>query len=222
MTQLLYERHSVNLHLTIVKRHIRLARKINGAEQLAISIEPFFTDLQTKVAAADLAKEECEHKRDLLALKDALLDDKVRDLGEACKKYDRDNPGSLVTALLFPEGVTPVIFAPVESEPTEVGKLIVGLQNLGRGHALAVHMEPLQTAVGEVKTAIDELYVAIEAQKTAEAFEAIAKVKLTRQYEQNFYAAGSKFGKQFAKRLFPDINPPAKVETAEEKPEETK
>lgn len=216
MAQLLYERHSVNVHLNTVKRHIRLARQINGAETLAASIEPYYTDLATKATSANLAKEECEHKRDLLALKDALLDDKVRDLNEACKKHDRDNPGSQVAALLFPAGVSPVIFAPVEAEPTEVAKLIIGIQNLGSGNALISHIEPLQAAIDAVKAAIAELYTAIEAQKTAEATEDISKVKLTRQYEQNFYAAGAKFGKAFAGRLFPAIRAtPKKIEEEE-------
>lgn len=205
MAQFLYEHHSVNVHLNTVKRHIRLARQINGADQLAAVIEPFYTDLLAKATASGLAKEECEHKRDLLALKDALLDDKVRDLSEACKKYDRDNPGISVTKLLFPAAISPIIFAPVESEPTEVAKLIIGLQNLGGRNPLVAHIEPMQAAIDAVKTAFTELYAAIEVQKTAEASEAIAKVKLTRQYEQNFYAAGSKFGKTFAGRLFPAI-----------------
>lgn len=222
MAQLLYEHHSVNVHLNTVKRHIRLAKQIKGAEELATSIEPFYTDLQTKAAASGLAKGECEHIRDMLALKDTLLDDKVRDLNEACKKQDRDNPGISVTTLLFPEGVSPVIYAPVESEPTEVGKLIIGIQNLGSGHVLASHIAPLQGAIDAVKAAIAELYAAIEAQKTAEASEAIAKVKLTRQYEQNFYAAGSKFGKAYASRLFPALRKPSKKEEEDETSEEVK
>jgi len=222
MAQLLYDRHSVNVHLNTVKRHIRLARQINGAETLAASIEPFYTDLAAKAVNSDLAKEECEHKRDLLALKDALLDDKVRDLNEACKKYDRDNPGISVTTLLFPGGISPVIFAPVESEPTEVSKLIIGIQNLGRGHVLAAQVEFLQAAIDAVKAAIAELYTAIEAEKTAEAIEAIAKVKLTRQYEQNFYAAGAKFGKAFAGRLFPAIRAASKKVDEEQNSEDVK
>jgi hypothetical protein len=222
MAQLLNDRNSTKVHLNTTKRHIRLARQIKGAEELATAIEPWYTDLAAKAVNSNLAKEECEHKRDLLALKDALLDDKVRDLYEACKKHDRDNPGISVTTLLFPGGVSPVIYAPVESEPTEVSKLIIGIQNLGRGHALAAQVEFLQAAIDAVKAAIAELYTAIEAQKTAEAFEAIAKVKLTRQYEQNFYAAGSKFGKAFAGRLFPAIYSPPKGGTGEESEKEVK
>ena len=50
MAQLLYERHSTNVHLNFVKRHIRLARQFKGAEELVTAIEPFYNELAAKVA----------------------------------------------------------------------------------------------------------------------------------------------------------------------------
>jgi hypothetical protein len=50
----------------------------------------------------------------------------------------------------------------------------------------------------------------------AEALEALAKVNLTRQYEQNIYMASSKFGKTFANRLFPSIKVTGKSEPDDE------
>ena len=216
MAQFLYDRHSTNVHLNIVKRHIRLARQDKGADELITVIEPLFNELESKASIAEGLKRETESKRDSLAFKDALLDDKVRDLSEACKKYDRDNPGSSVFNLLFPGGLSTVVYAPVESEPTAVEKLILAIQNLGENHLLAGHIAPLQAAVGESKSAIDELHTAINAEKMADAAVAIAKVNLTRQYEQNIYAANSKFGKTYANRLFPTISMPAKTENGAE------
>ncbi len=216
MAQQLYERHSTNVHLSIVKRHIRLARQIKGAEELVIVIEPFYNELAAKVADALKATEETEYKRDLLAFTDVSLDDKVRDLHEACKKYDRDHPGIPLTTLLFPEGISPFIYAPVETEPTLVEKLILSIQSLGGGHPLAEHVSELQAAVDNSKSAIDELKAAITAEKMAEALEAIAKVNLTRQYEQNIYAASAKFGKTFANRMFPAIKTNGKNEPDDE------
>lgn len=216
MAQLLYERHSTNVHLNIVKRHIRLARQFKGAEELVTAIEPYCNELAAKAANSISASEETECKRDLLALADISLDDKVRDLGEACKKYDRDHPGIPVSALLFPEGISPFIYAPIETEPTLVEKLILGLQSLGEGHPLTEHIGALQDAINNSKTAINELKGAITTEKMAEALEAIAKVNLTRQYEQNIYMASSKFGKSFANRLFPQIFNTTKGEIATE------
>ena len=216
MAQLLYERHSTNVHLNIVKRHIRLARQFKGAEELVTAIEPFYNELAAKAANTISATEETECKRDSLALADISLDDKVRDLNEACKKYDRDHPGIPVSAMLFPEGTSAFIYAPVETEPTLVEKLILGIQGLGEGHPLAEHIGTLQDAIDKSKTAINELKATITAEKMAEALEAIAKVNLTRQYEQNIYAASSKFGKAYANRLFPQIFTATKSETAVE------
>jgi hypothetical protein len=161
MAQLLYERHSTNVHLNIVKRHIRLARQFKGAEELVTAIEPCYNELAAKAANTTTATEETECKRDSLALADVLLDDKVRDLNEACKKYDRDHPGIPVSALLFLEGTSPFIYAPIETEPTLVEKLILGVQSLGEGHPLAEHIGTLQDAINTSKTAIADLKDAI-------------------------------------------------------------
>jgi hypothetical protein len=216
MAQLLYERHSTAVHLNATKRHIRLARQFKGTEELVAAIQPYYADLAAKAASTAAAAEETECKRDFVALTDVLLDDRVRDLAESCKKYDRDHPGIPVSALLFPEGTSPFIYAPVETEPTLVEKLILGIQSLGEGHPLAEHIGALQAAVANCKTAIADLKTAITAEKMAEALEAIAKVNLTRQYEQNIYAASSKFGKTFANRLFPAIKATGKTEPDEE------
>lgn len=218
MAQLLYERHSTNVHLNIVKRHIRLARQFKGAEALVTAIEPFYNELAAKAANTTDATDETECKRDLLAFTDVSLDDKVRDLYEACKKYDRDHPGIPVTTLLFPDGISTVIYAPLETEPTLIEKLILGLQSLGGEHPLFAHIPILQDTLIHINQAISELKAAITSEKMAEGLEAIAKMNLTRQYEQNIYAAGSKFGKAFANRLFPAINIAPKVEK-EEKPD---
>jgi len=216
MAQFLYDRHSTNVHLNIVKRHIRLARQAKGAEELVTTIEPLYNELETKASIAEASARETESKRDFLAFKDALLDDKVRDVNEACKKYDRDNPGSSVFNLLFPDGLSPVVYAPIESEPTMVEELILAIQNLGENHLLFGHILPLQAAISESKNAIDELHAAITAKKMADAAVGIAKVNLTRQYEQNIYAANSKFGKTYANRLFPAISAPGKTENGTE------
>jgi hypothetical protein len=216
MAQFLNEKHSINVHLSIVKRHIRLSRHIKGAEDLGSAIEPPYTDLVTKSANAATVAEDTEFKRDLVSFKDTLLDDRVRDVNEAAKKYDRDHPGLAITTLLFPEGTSPIIYAPIEDAPTVVEKLILKIQNLGEGHPLAEQIAPLQVAIDESKAAIEALHVAIAAQKTADALTNIAKANLTRQYEQNIYAAGAKFGKVFANRLFPPINKTTKSGTNSE------
>lgn len=222
MAQFLYERHSFNVHLRTVKRHIRLCRQVKGAQELVSAIEPFYTDLVQKNTQATLLSEETEFKRDSLLFFDANLDDKVRDVFEASKKYDRDNPGLKVSPTLFPAGTSPIVYAPVEAEPSVVATLIKSIQNLGEGHTLAEHIPVLQAAIDEVNAAIEELHAAIKAEKAAEADAIISKGNLTRQYSQNILNASLKFGKEYANRLFPPINQAAKVENEGENAKEQK
>jgi len=108
MAQLLNDKHSINVHLSIVKRHIRLSRQIKGAEDLGSVIEPPYTDLVTKSANAATVAEDTEFKRDMASYKNTLLGDRVRDVNEAAKKYDRDHLGLAITTLLFPEGTSAI------------------------------------------------------------------------------------------------------------------
>lgn len=215
MAQFLYERHSTKVHLNAAKRHMRLARQIKGAEEFATAIEPACNELAEKAAATTLATENCETKRDLVILMDSILDDKLRDVSEGGKKYDRDNPGTDLTTLLFPQGLSSMIYAPLASEPAEADKVVLALRSLGSDHPLNAHILPLQTAINDCKNSLNELHVAITAEKSDEALEAIAKLNLTRKYAQNIHAASLKFGKQFINRLFPAIRIPKKSEEAD-------
>ncbi|MFA9388752.1 MAG: hypothetical protein ACERKD_03040 [Prolixibacteraceae bacterium] len=211
MAQLLYERQSSKLVLNTVKRHRRLSRQTKGAEEYANTIESGYNALTEKVKATEQAAENYENMYDQMVLTDAQLDDKVRDLAEASKKYDRDHPGELTGSLLFPNGATPIMYVSYNDEPALVDQLILKINVLGAEHALAVHIEPLQTAVDASKAAISALNNSIEAKKMAEALEQIAKINLIRQYAQNIYAAYGRFGKPFTKRLFPRITIPSKA-----------
>jgi hypothetical protein len=201
---------------------MRLGRQVKGAQELVTAIEPFYTDLVQKTNQVDILSEETEFKRDSVALADANLDDKVRDLYEACKKYDRDHPGLKISARLFPAGTTPVVYAPTEAEPTMVADLIKAIQNLGEGHPLAEHIPLLQAAIADVRTAIEELHVAINAERDAEGTALLSKNNLTQQYGENIHNASIKFGNEYANRLFPPIKPKAKAEETKEKETEAK
>lgn len=210
MAQLLYERHSSKVVLNTVKRHRRLSRQTKGAEEYSTVIEPVFTALTEKQKATEQAIENYETMYDQMVLADAQLDDKVRDLAEASKKYDRDHPGELTGKLLFPNGTTPIMYVSYKDEPALVDKLILRVNELGAEHALATLKEPLQTTVEASKLAINALNASDEAKNTAEALEHIAKLNVIKQYEQNIYTAYGKFGKSFCKRLFPKITIPSK------------
>jgi hypothetical protein len=222
MAQLLNERHSVNVHLNTVRRHIRIAHQIKGAEELAATIEPHFNNLLEKWKVKNSYSEEVESKRDTVILKDALLDDKVRDLHEGCKKYDRDHPGLTITNQIFPGSLSVIIYAPLKSEPTEVEKLLIKVKELGAGHELAAFVAPLEQAISECKEALSDLQLAMDDEAKAKAHESFAKFNLARQYEQNYFDAGTKFGKQFASRLFPSIKSKKRMEEGQEPESEPK
>lgn len=109
-----------------------------------------------------------------------------------------------------------MVFASSQKKSSETDRLILRINDLGAEQELHAMVEPLQTALANSKNALNALNQSIEEVKTAEALELIAKINLVRQYEQNDYAVSSRFGKQFANRLFPKITLPAKPQEDED------
>ena len=206
MAQLLFERHSPATCLSVCMRHIRLLRQMKGTDDLVAAIDPYRVALLSRKNGTETAAENKTAGYDLLVLTDALLDDKVRNLSDDCKQYDRNNPGRPVFNVIFPEGnITAIIRTKMEEEPDVVNALIKRVESLGTDHPVAKHVALLQTAIDNSNKVIADYKATIEALKSEEALEEIAKTNLIRQYELNYYEALKKFGKVYANRLFPTI-----------------
>jgi hypothetical protein len=187
-------------------RHIRLSRQMKGTDDLIAAIDPYRVALLSRKSWTETAAENKTAGYDLLVLTDALLDDKVRNLSDDCKQYDRNNPGRPVFNVIFPEGnITSIIRIKMEEEPEAVNALIKRVESLGADHLVAKHGALLQTAVANSNKVIADYKATIDALKSDEALEEIAKTNLIRQYELNYYEALKKFGKIYANRLFPTI-----------------
>ena len=207
MAQLLYDRHSTKIHLSIVRRHKRLCRQIPGAEALITAIDPFHNDLLEKQSATWEAEENKEGAYDDVQFHDRNLDDRVRSVYEKGKQYGRENPGRPVLKLIFPDGkFSGITNAPLREEPDEVAQLVTRIEALGADHELHAHVAYLNEGIEKCRQALEAYYEAIKQQKLKEAAEEISKSNLGRQYEFNYLDAVKKFGRNFANRLFPVIN----------------
>lgn len=205
MAQFLKDNHSANVHQNIVRRCLRLCRQVKNADEFATALEPFFDDFKAKRAALIAARENTENLYDSKVLADTNLGDKLQDLSEDCKKYDRNNPGSELLPLLFPNGVSRIMAVSYDNEPAEVEKIILKINDLGAEHPIAAHVPVLQESVNTCKAAIDANNTAKNAFDQAKTLLNIAKGNLNKQYEKTIYAASGKFGKKYAERLFPAI-----------------
>jgi hypothetical protein len=179
---------------------------MKGTDDLIAAIDPFRVVLLARKNETEIAAENKTAGYDLLVLNDSLLDDKVRNLSEDCKHYDRENPGRPVHSVIFPEGnITSIIRLKMEEEPEGVDKLIKRIEALGANHPISKQIPLLQAAIENSKKVISDYQNAINTLKSVEAMEEIAKTNLIRQYELNYYEALKKFGKIYANRLFPII-----------------
>ncbi len=206
MAQMLFDRDSTDKHLNATRRHMRFCKKIKGAETLHSAIEPHYNVLLTRQEAR-LAKVTLrEDARDDLDFADNILDDVVRNIFDACKKYDREHPTARVLMTIFPEGkFGDLINLPVEEEPETLDNLVLRLQSLGEEHSLYKEADILMASIENSKALVTAVKNAAKEEKIAAVEEAMAQAALRNQYEKNYLQARSMFKRAVAERIFPKI-----------------
>ena len=195
---------STDSHLDISKRHIRLCKRIKGAEDLAAAITPSITNLKEKHEIRSACEDDKTAAYDDMQFNDAALDDVIRNLSAGAKQYDRTHPGRSVHSMLFPDGKTTTITeASLSAEPDKAEQVLQRVKGFEEGHELVSYQLPLESAIAVCRKGISSYQNMITAVKTALADEEIAQADLRKQYEFNYLDAVKIFGKSFANRLFP-------------------
>lgn len=205
MAQMLRDADSSEKHLSVSRRHMRLCRKLKGAEFLIATIEPLHTRLVSTLAAknqANEAEEDALDDRDACGREAA---DALRTASERAKQHDRDNLGGNVHAVVFPEGgFSSFINSNGTTSAPSCHLIATRIQSLGATHPLA----PLAMELKNHGDTIDAVQTTfgdkLRARKLAEAEDELAQAALRRAYEDNWLDAQKKFGKS-ADRLFPRL-----------------
>jgi len=200
---MLFDRDSTVLHLSLARRHERLARRYQQ-NVLAAAILAATNGLKTKHELAGDRELDRQSAYDGVLAADGDLDDGFRGLFNSAENYDRDNVGARTLALLFPEGgFGSIIDQPLAQEPSTAEAMATKVEGLEAGHPLAPHAAKLRTLAAGVREALTALDTAVRVQKSAEAEEELAQGVLRRQYEANYLDARKALGRTIAERLFP-------------------
>lgn len=211
MATLLNDNMSSETHLSKGNRHVRLCKRIQGAEQLIANIQPAIDDLKAKAAKTSEQKDLREAAQDDVMYNDALLDDAVRNVSDETKLFDRKNSGRLVYTLLFPDGkYSDIVRASLSKELNLAEQLAKRIENLGAEHKLNSLLSPLNTAIEGLRSSRSKLDAQETKVKMASAVEESAQAELRKQYEFNFHDAAKLFGKKYADRLFPKVSSSSK------------
>lgn len=203
MARLLADRDSTNLHLSLARRHERLARRY-GQAGLAAPLAALVADLKSKQTQAEEKLLDRQSAYDDVIAADGDLDDSIRNLYNSAEIHDRANPGATTLPILFPEGgFGAIIEEPTPQQPATADALATKVSGLGQNHPLAIHAQSITQRAEDVRSALRALDSAVRAQKTAEAEEELAQAAMRRQYEVNYFEARKTLGRVVAERLFP-------------------
>jgi len=199
------------------ERHLRLCTQSKNGAKYADLIKLFYNDFEDKRDVYKKAVKNTTFALDSTKLRDTELDDVLRDVNGRAKEYDRNNPGSNVESLLFPEGLTEVVNITDKAEPEAARGIAKKITSLGAEHPLNSFVSLIETAIQASELAFEELVTVSKAEGNANTDFVISKLKLVKQYNASYFVAANDFGKSFAEKLYPKLHTEKK-----EKPEETK
>jgi hypothetical protein len=187
------------------ERHISLCEQVPGAEQLVNWISPYLISLEERIANYKKAEKESLKASDKLIYNTSLLKNQLRSASDKVKEYDRDNPGSNLMSVIFPDNLTPLIVTNPVDTPKEVTKTVTKIQSLGIEHPLYGVAAKITEKVDLCNESITKCKDADEKLKVAEAELDVAHLAFIKQYGINILEAKKLFGKDFSEQLFPKI-----------------
>ncbi|MDR2926697.1 MAG: hypothetical protein LBV41_00610 [Cytophagaceae bacterium] len=205
MARLMYQSDSTRQHRRMARRHIRLCGQIKGAAKYGQAMQPKLDTLTEKENEKLEAEELCENALDDLTLKNATLDNCIRNVYDIIRIYDRDNLTDFITVLFPNNRFTDITSLPVTEEPLEVVRLIEKLKNAEDQNFVLPHIDSLTAALNSVNEAIANRQHANENLSRRQANEELARNDIRAQYEFNYLDARKDLGKQRVELLFPKV-----------------
>jgi hypothetical protein len=197
---------------------MRLCTQNLNGQKYSNLLKLFYDDFEDKSSAYKKAAKESTFAFDTGKLRDAELDGVLRDVNGRAKEYDRNHPGSSMEEMLFPEGLTEVVDMSDNAEPEEARSISQKIKSLGAEHVLFPFAASIDAAITACETAFAGIVTANKAEGNAKTDFEIAKLKLVKQYNDNFFIAAHDVGKAYAEKLFPKLRKPKKEEPEETKP----
>lgn len=205
MPQTLLVEMSVDRCADAMKRSTRLFTQHQGAESLIAESKPSLDDLLAKKAAHKAAADEMDAAGDLLVYNTEFLKNQLRSAADACKSFDRDNPGSQIRSVIFPDNTTELLKTDPMEIPDAFRKISSKFETLGTDHALFVNASKLTEKIDKCVSSIAKYKEAATALSLAEAQLEMSKANLVKQYNNNILKAQQMLDKVVAENLFPKI-----------------
>lgn len=204
MAEMLRDTDSSNRHLNVVYRHIRLSKRMKGAEFLVTNISPFHTALGSAQTATEQALLEKDSASDDFQFQGLQGADHIRSLFSQAEDYDRKHVGERVLANIFPElGFSSYLESNATVTASTLHMFVARISALGNNHPLS----PLAAELSAQASLIDGAEAALKTASTAHqikvAEEEVAQANLRKAYEANYLDARKTVGKVAAERLFP-------------------
>jgi hypothetical protein len=188
------------------ERHVSLCEQFPGTEALVSAISPCLGNVEEKIASYKKAEKESLKANDKQICNTNLLKNQLRSTSERIKEYDRDNPGSNLMSMVFPDNLTPVVLLTnPEDLLSETTTIVAKIQSLGSEHPLYAIAAKITEKVDICNQCMAKCKEADAKLNMAETELDIAHLALVKQYGINILESKKMFGNDFTEQLFPRL-----------------
>ena len=206
MARLLYVRNSVAFVLGAVRRHMRLSRKATGGETFYAAIAPSRDALTFKKEQYEKAAEITEDAADDIVLAKGELGNCIRDVFDACKKFERGSGNGSILNRVFPDGTfSEMVNSTHQKIHKEAKDMVTRILSLGSRHEINPFALLLNEKIAALDAVIATHTASEQIEQTASAEMEIAKANLVKLYEDNYLDARRKLGRVAAEKIFPAL-----------------
>lgn len=204
MAEMLRDADSSTRHLNVVYRHMRLCKRMKGAEFLVTQITPPYAALGSAQTATEQALLDKDSASDDFQFQGIQGADHIRSLFSKAEDYDRKHVGERVLPNIFPE----LAFGSyLESNGTVTAStlriFVARISALGNAHPLSPLAAELEAQAVLIDGAEGAFNTATTAHQIKVAEEEVAQANVRKAYEVNYLDARKTVGKVLAERLFP-------------------
>lgn len=194
------------------ERFMHLCGRIKNGGKYQNLIKLFYDDFEVKKRTHELSEKATTSSLDVVKLHNSILGDILRDVQGRAKEIDRNNSGSDLQGLLFPDGLSPIVNLPDKEEPAAAHAISLKVTSLGAEHALYPFAAQIETAIKDCEESLADQVDTKKAEEDANTTLTISKIKLVNQYNTIYHIASTDYGKAYAEKLYPQLRPVKKEE----------
>jgi hypothetical protein len=189
-----------------------------GTEFIVLVINPLILALDQALRVRKEKHTLNQYAWDKVKIKNYVVNDRLRDLKDAARIYDRSHIDAPATPILFEDENLSDLEKRGFDEIVKIEPIPVRIERLGSEHVLYSHKAIIENAISAVRTALDEHEISLKEYQQSWASERIAREDFCKAFNDLILDSTKKFGRKITDRIFSVNDKPKKKDEPDTSP----